>query len=183
MFHQQHGGASPPPHLHTQNGKLLFLNYFYFVLMINRPFSIGHAGATVNQLLRRAAAAAALRRERNNSSHSDELSMKRHRPDNGIPGNNNSPDVINHMPQTTATDFSTIKHINNNNTPPIKDSDRNIDNNSGSYTFSFMAPEKLKLFLKNSLAQESHQTITTTIITITVRTVTASRPRLRTRTA
>lgn len=81
-------------------------------------------------MLRRAAAAAALRRERNNSSHSDELSLKRHRPDNGIPANNNSPDVVNHMPQVTATDFSTIKHINNNNTPPIKDAER-IENNSG----------------------------------------------------
>lgn len=48
--------------------------------------------------------------------------MKRHRSDNG-PGNNNSPDVINHMPQVTATDFSTIKH-NNNNTPPMKDAER-----------------------------------------------------------
>lgn len=93
------------------------------------PFFKAHSGATVNQLLRRAAAAAAMRRERNNSSHSDELSLKRHRPDNGIPGNNNSPDVVNHMPQVTATDFSTIKH-NNNNTPPIKDSER-IENHSG----------------------------------------------------
>ncbi|XP_037026468.1 broad-complex core protein isoforms 1/2/3/4/5 isoform X11 [Bradysia coprophila] len=102
-------GASPPHinNLHTPNA---------------------HSGATVNQLLRRAAAAAAMRRERNNSSHSDELSLKRHRPDNGIPGNNNSPDVVNHMPQVTATDFSTIKH-NNNNTPPIKDSER-IENHS-----------------------------------------------------
>ena len=55
--------------------------------------------------------------------------MKRHRTDNGIPGNNNCPDVINHMPQSTPTDFSTnIKH-NNNNTPPIKDADK-IENNS-----------------------------------------------------
>lgn len=92
-------------------------------------FIKAHSGATVNQLLRRAAAAAAMRRERNNSSHSDELSLKRHRPDNGIPGNNNSPDVVNHMPQVTATDFSTIKH-NNNNTPPIKDSER-IENHPG----------------------------------------------------
>lgn len=94
-----------------------------------KNFIKAHSGATVNQLLRRAAAAAAMRRERNNSSHSDELSLKRHRPDNGIPGNNNSPDVVNHMPQVTATDFSTIKH-NNNNTPPIKDSER-IENHSG----------------------------------------------------
>lgn len=77
----------------------------------------------MNQLLRRAAAAAALRRERNSSSQSDELSLKRHRSDNGISGNNNSPDVISHMPQVTAADFSTIKH-NNNNTPPMKDAER-----------------------------------------------------------
>lgn len=62
-------------------------------------------------------------RERHNSSHSDELSLKRNRQDNGILGNNNSPDVISHMPQVTPTDFSTIKH-NNNNTPPMKDAER-----------------------------------------------------------
>lgn len=101
--------------------------------MTYRNLTTAHSGATVNQLLRRAAAAAAMRRERNNSSHSDELSLKRHRPDNGIPGNNNSPDVVNHMPQVTATDFSTIKH-NNNNTPPIKDSER-IENHSGMLWF------------------------------------------------
>lgn len=82
-----------------------------------------HSGATVNQLLRRAAAAAALKRERNNSSQSEELTLKRQRSDNGLSGNNNSPDVINHMPQVTAADFSTIKH-NNNNTPPMKDAER-----------------------------------------------------------
>lgn len=38
--------------------------------------------------------------------------------------NNNNLDIINHMPQITATDFSTnIKHINNIS-PHIKDSDR-----------------------------------------------------------
>lgn len=38
--------------------------------------------------------------------------------------NNNNLDIINHMPQITATDFSTnIKHINNLS-PHIKDSDR-----------------------------------------------------------
>lgn len=84
--------------------------------------------------MRRAAAAAALRRERNNSSQSDELSLKRHRPDNG-PGNNNSPDVINHMPQVTATDFSTIKH-NNNNTPPMKDAER-LDHYSSERKYFF----------------------------------------------
>lgn len=80
--------------------------------------------------MRRAAAAAALRRERNNSNHSDEISLKRHRPDNGILGNNNSPDVANHMSQITPTDFSTnTKHSNNNNnTPPIKDNERERGN-------------------------------------------------------
>lgn len=98
----------------------MFKRHFFHFL--STGLRIAHSGATVNQLLRRAAAAAAMRRERNNSSLSDELSMKRHRSDNG-PGNNNSPDVINHMPQVTATDFSTIKH-NNNNTPPMKDAER-----------------------------------------------------------
>lgn len=80
--------------------------------------------------MRRAAAAAALRRERNNSNHSDEISLKRHRPDNGILGNNNSPDVANHMSQITPTDFSTnTKHSNNNNnTPPLKDNERERGN-------------------------------------------------------
>lgn len=88
-----------------------------------------HSGATVNQLLRRAAAAAAMRRERNSSCHSDDLQqMKRHRPDSGLMGpninNNNNIDIINHMPQITATDFSTnIKHMNNIS-PHIKDTDR-----------------------------------------------------------
>lgn len=94
-----------------------------------------------------------MRRERNNSNQSDEVSLKRHRVDNGILGssnnnngnnnnngsNNNSLDVANQM---TATDFSTtnIKHNNNNNnnvlnnnslnniTPPIKEIDRHSDN-------------------------------------------------------
>lgn len=126
-------GASPPHinNLHTPNGKFSLLASKLNVGkgLFTSNSSSAHSGATVNQLLRRAAAAAAMRRERNNSSHSDELSLKRHRPDNGIPGNNNSPDVVNHMPQVTATDFSTIKH-NNNNTPPIKDSER-IENHSG----------------------------------------------------
>lgn len=100
---------------------MVWLNIFSFYLCVFVGI-VAHPGATVNQLLRRAAHAAAMRRERNNSSLSDELSMKRHRSDNG-PGNNNSPDVINHMPQVTATDFSTIKH-NNNNTPPMKDAER-----------------------------------------------------------
>ncbi|CRK91048.1 CLUMA_CG004736, isoform A [Clunio marinus] len=103
-------GASPPPHLNN----------------LHNPSA--HSGATVNQLLRRAAAAAFTRRERNNSCHSDELQMKRHRPDSGMMGpniNNNNLDIINHMPQITATDFSTnIKHINNNHSPHIKDTDR-----------------------------------------------------------
>jgi hypothetical protein len=91
-------------------------------------FNSAHSGATVNQLLRRAAAAAAMRRERNSSCHSDDLqNMKRHRPDSGMMGpniNNNNLDIINHMPQITATDFSTnIKHINNIS-PHIKDTDR-----------------------------------------------------------
>lgn len=73
-----------------------------------------------------------MRRERNNSTQSDDLSLKRHRPDNGISGNNNSPDVVNHMPQVTATDFSTIKY-NNNNTPPLKDNERHSDIHSGKF--------------------------------------------------
>lgn len=93
--------------------------YFHFYFLFLFCFNAAH-----HQLLRRAAAAAAtLRRERNNSSQSDELSMKRHRSDNGLSGNNNSPDVVSHMPQVTATDFSTIKH-NNNNTPPMKDAEQ-----------------------------------------------------------
>lgn len=82
---------------------------------------LAHSGATVNQLLRRAAAAA-VRRERN-SSHDDLTTLKRQRSDNGLSGNNNSPDVINHMPQVNAADYSTIKH-NNNNTLPMKDAER-----------------------------------------------------------
>jgi broad-complex core protein len=82
----------------------------------------------VNQLLRRAAAAAAMRRERNSSCHSDDLQMKRHRPDSGMMGpniNNNNLDILNHMPQITATDFSTnIKQHINSISPHIKDSDR-----------------------------------------------------------
>lgn len=93
-------GASPPPHLNSLHPSL--------------------PNSSVNQLLRRAAAAAAFRRDRQNSNQSDDLSLKRHRPDNGLSGNNNSPDVTSHMPQVTAADFSTIKH-NNNNTPPLKD--------------------------------------------------------------
>lgn len=85
-------------------------------------FHLDHSGATVNQLLRRAAAAAALRRERN-SSHDDLTTLKRQRSDNGLSGNNNSPDVMNNMPQVNAADYSTIKH-NNNNTPPMKDAER-----------------------------------------------------------
>jgi broad-complex core protein len=107
LFPQSHAGASPPPHLNSLPP---------------------HPG--VNQLLRRAAAAAAIRRERINSSQSDELSSKRHRSsgDGGVMGNNNNPDVLNHMPQITATDFSTnIKH-NNNLSPHIKDSDRHMLN-------------------------------------------------------
>ncbi len=71
-----------------------------------------------------------MRRERNSSCHSDDLQqMKRHRPDSGLMGpninnNNNNIDIINHMPQITATDFSTnIKHMNNIS-PHIKDTDR-----------------------------------------------------------
>jgi broad-like protein len=76
-------------------------------------------------LLRRAAAAAAMRREHRSSSHSDDIQqLKRHRSDSGIVGNNNNNlDIINHMPQITATDFSTIKH-NNNLSPHIKETDR-----------------------------------------------------------
>lgn len=93
----------------------------------------------MNQLLRRAAAAAAMRRERNSSCHSDDIQqLKRQRQHeneqrsmmgpniNNLNNNNNNNnlDIINHMPQITATDFSTnIKHINNNS-PHIKDSDR-----------------------------------------------------------
>lgn len=95
----------------------------------NKNSLSAHSGATVNQLLRRAAAAAAMRRERNSSCHSDDLQLKRHRPDSGLMGpninnNNNNLDIINHMPQITATDFSTnIKHMNNIS-PHIKDTDR-----------------------------------------------------------
>lgn len=100
--------------------------------MLDLQSFIAHSGATVNQLLRRAAAAAAMRRERNSSCHSDDLQMKRHRPDGGLNmgpninnnNNNNNLDIINHMPQITATDFSTnIKHMNNIS-PHIKDTDR-----------------------------------------------------------
>lgn len=98
-----------------------------FVILTKHSLAPAHSGATVNQLLRRAAAAAAMRRERNSSCHSDDLQMKRHRPDSGMMGpniNNNNLDIINHMPQITATDFSTnIKHINNMS-PHIKDTDR-----------------------------------------------------------
>ncbi|XP_065093546.1 broad-complex core protein isoforms 1/2/3/4/5 isoform X2 [Ochlerotatus camptorhynchus] len=91
-----------------------------------------HGGSTVNQLLRRAAAAAALRRERNNSNQSDELSLKRHRmsTDNNILGNNNNLDVVSHMPQITATDFSTHMKTNNSapNSPHIKEQHRHESN-------------------------------------------------------
>lgn len=100
-------------------------------------FCKGHSGSTVNQLLRRAAAAAAMRRERNSSCHSDDLQMKRPRPDSGMMGpniNNNNLDIINHMPQITATDFSTnIKHINMS--PHIKDTDRiDVKTPNGKYS-------------------------------------------------
>ncbi|XP_031627308.1 broad-complex core protein isoforms 1/2/3/4/5 isoform X3 [Contarinia nasturtii] len=95
-------GISPPPHLN------------------NLHSSNPHSNATVNQLLRHAAERAAVqRRERSNKAGQDEHSFKRQRSDNG---NNNSPDVISHMPQVTPADFSTIKH-NNNNTPPMKDAE------------------------------------------------------------
>lgn len=91
-----------------------------------------HGGPTVNQLLRRAAAAAALRRERNNSNQSDELSLKRHRmsTDNNILGNNNNLDVVSHMPQITATDFSTNMKTNNSapHSPHIKEQHRHESN-------------------------------------------------------
>lgn len=123
-------GASPPPHLHNPSGKSVdSFNIFRDWQMCFSPLLAckAHSGATVNQLLRRAAAAAAMRRERNSSCHSDDLQLKRHRPDSGMMGpniNNNNLDIINHMPQITATDFSTnIKHINNIS-PHIKDTDR-----------------------------------------------------------
>ena len=82
----------------------------------------GHPGATVNQLLRRAAAAAAMRRERNGSM--DDLQLKRHRPDNMM-GNTNNLDLLNHMPQITATDFSTnLSKHHNIHSPHIKDNER-----------------------------------------------------------
>ncbi|XP_052562122.1 broad-complex core protein isoforms 1/2/3/4/5 isoform X3 [Culex pipiens pallens] len=91
-----------------------------------------HGGSTVNQLLRRAAAAAALRRERNNSNQSDELSLKRHRmsTDNNILGNNNNLDVVSHMPQITATDFSTSMKTNSSapQSPHIKEQHRHDSN-------------------------------------------------------
>ncbi|XP_055585858.1 broad-complex core protein isoform X2 [Uranotaenia lowii] len=91
-----------------------------------------HGGSTVNQLLRRAAAAAALRRERNNSSQSDELQLKRHRlsTDGGILGNNNNLDVVSHMPQITATDFSTSMKTNSSapHSPHIKEHLRHESN-------------------------------------------------------
>lgn len=110
--------------MHNPSGEFdVNLNKFVFA---NFLFPTAHSGAAVNQLLRRAAAAA-MRRERNSSCHSDDLQMKRHRPDSGMMGpniNNNNLDIINHMPQITATDFSTnIKHINNIS-PHIKDTDR-----------------------------------------------------------
>lgn len=139
-------GASSPPHnlnnLHNQSGKFgicLYVNLETIKLIYHINFS-AHSGATVNQLLRRAAAAAAMRRERNSSCHSDDLQqLKRQRQHeneqrsmmgpninnlNNNNNNNNNLDIINHMPQITATDFSTnIKHINNIS-PHIKDSDR-----------------------------------------------------------
>ncbi|XP_055523608.1 broad-complex core protein isoforms 1/2/3/4/5 isoform X7 [Wyeomyia smithii] len=91
-----------------------------------------HGGSTVNQLLRRAAAAAALRRERNNSNQSDELSLKRHRmsTENNMLGNNNNLDVVSHMPQITATDFSTTMKTNNSTplSPHIKEQHRHESN-------------------------------------------------------
>lgn len=125
-------GASPPPHLnnmHSPSGKTQFLmKHCLDIQSRGLSIFIAHSGATVNQLLRRAAAAAAMRRERNSSCHSDDLQMKRHRPDGGLMNpninNNNNLDIINHMPQITATDFSTnIKHMNNIS-PHIKDTDR-----------------------------------------------------------
>lgn len=86
-------------------------------------FDSAHSG--VNQMLRRAAAAAAMRRER----QPEEMTLKRQRSDNGLSVNNNSSDVINHMPQAHAADFSTIKH-NNNNTPPMKDAEHAEDYSS-----------------------------------------------------
>lgn len=80
-------------------------------------FHLTHTGAIVNQILRRTAAAAL---RRTSSQSEEQLSLKRQRSDNG---NNNSPDVISHMPHGTNADFSTIKH-NNNNTPPMKDAER-----------------------------------------------------------
>nr|XP_029728665.1 broad-complex core protein isoforms 1/2/3/4/5 isoform X9 [Aedes albopictus] len=102
-----------------------------------------HGGTTVNQLLRRAAAAAALqRRERNNSNQSDELSMKRHRmsTDNNILGNNNNLDVVSHMPQITATDFSTSMKSNNSapHSPHIKEQHRHESNKTPN-GFTFIA--------------------------------------------
>jgi broad-complex core protein len=130
LFPQTHVGPSPPPHLNSLPGKWINNNCIYrpFGLLTTQIMITAHQG--VNQLLRRAAAAAAIRRERINSSQSDEVSSKRHRSsgDNtGVLGNNNNPDVLTHMPQITATDFSTIKH-NNNLSPQIKDSDRHMIN-------------------------------------------------------
>lgn len=107
-------------------------------------------------MLRRAAAAAEIRRR---ERQSDELSLKRQRSDNGLSVNNNSSDVINHMPQVAAADFSTIKH-NNNNTPPMKDAEQAEDYSSDCksfvtfYFFTFPHPSRAEghfiLFLANS---------------------------------
>lgn len=73
--------------------------------------------------MKHAVAEAASRRARN-SRHDDLNTLKRQRSDNGLSGNNNSPDVMNNMPQVNAADYSTIKLHNNNNTPPMKDAER-----------------------------------------------------------
>lgn len=114
-----------------------------------------------------------MRRERNSSCHSDDLQMKRHRPDSGMMGpniNNNNLDIINHMPQITATDFSTnIKHINNIS-PHIKDSDRmDVKTPNGKTCKPFRMTHKLnpETFPQETTTTRSAQTTTFQTATIT----------------
>lgn len=81
-------------------------------------------------------------REYNNSSSEERQAVKRQRSDSNNLNNNSNADINSHMPQVTAADFSTIKH-NNNNTPPIKDTDRGDNNNSEGMLTKFIRQKQL----------------------------------------